>query len=555
MAIGASMKSITVKPYSLWQLRALFEMGIFAVPKLQREFVWNAGKACQLLDSIYHNLPIGSALVWKTDQRSAPLLRTEMHALPAYNHANKDIYFLIDGQQRLSVLWQILRGSGHEVENASGQEIHFGNFYFNADPGEDDELFVYRTRRLSEAHVPVVELFAPRWRRRLPDLGKRTLTRIHECRERLLGYKVLITFAETRDIDEVRETFIRINSLGTPIRAADKVFAQATSFDLREGVRQLQAGLQSGFDRCSEEVLLLTISLAMGGADVGGRALDTMIKRIEENETARNDFRRLWPKLKQAVGHAVDYMVNEFGVANYGFLPSDSMIATLALFFFHNDNRRPSAAAKRQLRAWFWATAVGARYAGRSYRPSILNDAKFVERLATKGTGRFTLAERIPLHVVRHTDYSRRSMLTDGYFCLLRLLGPCYLEDGEPLPKDAYSTRANRHDKHHIFPRQQLANNGISAAQYNCIANICFVVARENQRIGSRAPKSYLEDVPQGSRQRKVALQSHLIPDGPESGLWDDNLKRGFKTFVAKRTLMIAKAFEERAGIKLFASD
>jgi hypothetical protein len=93
------------------------------------------------------------------------------------------------------------------------------------------------------------------------------------------------------------------------------------------------------------------------------------------------------------------------------------------------------------------------------------------------------------------------------------------------------------------------------ADQYNCIANICFVVARENQSIGSKAPRTYLEEVPQGIRQRKVALRSHLIPNDADSGLWDASIKRGFKTFVLRRTARIARAFDEAAGIKLFASE
>jgi uncharacterized protein with ParB-like and HNH nuclease domain len=54
--------------YRLKKLHALIERGIFAVPELQREFVWSARKACDLLDSIYSNYPIGTVLVWKTSR-------------------------------------------------------------------------------------------------------------------------------------------------------------------------------------------------------------------------------------------------------------------------------------------------------------------------------------------------------------------------------------------------------------------------------------------------------------------------------------------------------
>ena len=64
------MDRIYSKAFRLDRLRTLVESGVFAVPQLQREFVWNAGKACDLLDSICHNYPIGTLLVWRTSHRN-----------------------------------------------------------------------------------------------------------------------------------------------------------------------------------------------------------------------------------------------------------------------------------------------------------------------------------------------------------------------------------------------------------------------------------------------------------------------------------------------------
>src|SRR6266446_1960741 len=125
------MDGIYTDAYSLKKLRTLIESGAFAVPELQREFVWSARKARDLLDSIYCNYPIGTVLVWKTNRRNEGELRKQLHILPPFNAANHNIYFLIDGQQRLSVLWHFLRGEAESVTNAQGQKLHFGSFYFN----------------------------------------------------------------------------------------------------------------------------------------------------------------------------------------------------------------------------------------------------------------------------------------------------------------------------------------------------------------------------------------------------------------------------------------
>ncbi len=75
------MDSISVKRVPLKRLQTMVEGGIFAIPELQREFVWNARKACDLLDSIYRNYPIGTILVWKTDRRNEGQLRKKYHTV------------------------------------------------------------------------------------------------------------------------------------------------------------------------------------------------------------------------------------------------------------------------------------------------------------------------------------------------------------------------------------------------------------------------------------------------------------------------------------------
>src|SRR5688500_14095301 len=103
-----SMEDIYSKAITLKRLHSLIERGVFAVPELQREFVWNARKVCDLLDSIHQKYPIGTILIWKTDRRNENQLRKHYHILPHFDPKNQDIYFLIDGQQRLSVLWHLL---------------------------------------------------------------------------------------------------------------------------------------------------------------------------------------------------------------------------------------------------------------------------------------------------------------------------------------------------------------------------------------------------------------------------------------------------------------
>ncbi len=549
---GCRMKQILVKTYSVRKLLGFLLERRFAIPQVQREFVWNGRKACELLDSIYRNMPIGALLIWETDRDNRNLLRRELHIIPEYDSKNSEIWFLIDGQQRLSVLYQVQRGD--TISNYFGIEVRFDrvSLDLNSRKGKAP-LFQYR-RPEEGRHVPVVDILAPNWRRRLRNLPKSKLGRVEECRSRLLGYEIPLVFGRTNDVEEVQKSFIRINSLGMQVSAADRAFARAAEMNLRKRVRDARVRLGQGFVALPDMTILLAISLALGERDVGERAVQAAIhkleKRVQNDKREKKRFSKKWGYMESALGKAVDYLRENFSVINRGFLPSDNTLATLTLFFYWN-GAQPNGRQKAELRKWFWATAVGQRYAGRGYRENILNDVEFFERLARRGNARFQFQDKVFKSDVRKADYSRRSGLTDAFICLLALQRPRYIENGDPIPLERYAARSNKSNKHHIFPRSQLRSNDFARRDFNSICNICLIVAEDNQRIGNRRPASYLEEF----RRRKHFsrfMRSHLIPHHAECGLWSRDIRRGYRRFVQERLQVICAAFEKEAGIRLF---
>jgi hypothetical protein len=547
------MRNITQVSYSVKNLRELFAQKIFAVPELQREFVWNAQKACALLDSIYQNLPIGTALIWKAGRRYETQLRKQLHILPPYDARNKHIWYIVDGQQRLSVLHQIFEGK--QVENSSGRVIDFSKIYLSLDP-QPETRFEYLLRLDPSIHFSVNEILSHNWQQRFRALPQYKLHAIQLCRQRILNYKFPMIFAETNNLAEVRESFIRINSRGTSVSAADRAFARATKFELRYLVRELLSGLKRGFDSLPREVVLLVIALQSGEKDVGDRAIQAVVKKIEQDEAAQSKFHANWPKIKVAIEKAVDYLERPFGVISYGFLPYTNMVTTLALFFYYNNLAQPTSMQKRELSKWFWATAVCQRYAGRGFRQNILSDAEFFEKLGQRRNAKFHLEdhERIPVTDLLRTDYSKRSGLVEALYCLLSLQEPLFFKSGGSIPHVQYSAAANRKDKHHIFPKDLLRRHGFAPRDWNSICNICFVAAEENQTFGNKLPVIYLQDYRKYRYFSKV-MKSHLIPRSANSGLWTVHVKRDYKIFLKERMVLIAHAFEGQAGIKLFRKD
>jgi hypothetical protein len=565
--------TVSFRQFSLADLRKHLDRRHFAVPKLQREFVWNGKKAAQLLDSIYRGLPIGALTIWLAPRPEQFTLRRTLHVLPDYSaKRNRDIWFLIDGQQRLSVIHQAFAAESKTV--ARRREVDFGRLCFrtdsvasiekeDAEEGTPISLFAYR-RADDESFVPVRDVLSSRWRRRLSHIGAQRLKRVEEARQKLLRYKVPATFFHDGSLETVRELFVRINSLGTRVTAADRVFSRAAAFDIRERARDDAQRLPEGFRELSDEALLQLLSLTQGKDEVGERAYEQAARRVEdeakrsEKVSGKADGKsragnkavdKHWSRMHKALGQACDYLKQEFAVEDHTWLPSVYMPVLLALYFFSH-GRAPGSKDKVEIRKWFWATAVGKRYSGRGYRPNIAADAAFFRRLA-RGKARFVFSDRVEKDEIRRTEYGTGSALAAAFFCLLALQKPAFLSTGEPIPLHRGLSRANRKQRHHVFPRALLSRLGLGPAEFNSLCNLAWVVADDNLEFGARPPGAYLADY-RGKRFFARALRTHLLPPAAEGWLTARPKTATFRQFVAARRELIVRAFERAAGTKLF---
>ena len=546
-------KQIDIQSKTVRQLLEHIDEGRFAIPKLQREFVWDGPKAAKLLDSILARMPIGVVTVWETPRNQRLYLRQNYHVLPPFNAKNRKVWFLIDGQQRVSVMHHVREGS--TLRNARGTEIKFQRVVFSLENEDDGQQIRYRRPKRGR-YESMSDVLHPQWQSRLSHLGKRQKERVRKCRERVLGYPIHLMFVQA-PIDDIRESFLRINTQGMKITTADAIFTRAEDLDLRDVRHEVRQHIDETFGQLPVMPILFAMAAVRGGTEARGQALHTVIQRLErdakEDQRLRKALAKEWHRLGRCFGKAVDYLRLNFSVLSREYLYSDYMVAMLALFFFWN-GRGPSAEQKKQIRKWFWATAVGGRYTGRNFLRCIPDDIKFFKRLATIGRARFTYRAEVDRIDVRKAQFASRTGITAAFYCMMFRRRPVsILDDGiNEIPIDRYSTVANRKDRHHIFPKAVLAPLGISASHYNSICNICLLTAEENQSIGSRRPRSYLEDVWENGTYFGRKMDRHLIPAHDDSGVWHTNVKTGFALFVRERTELICDALEAEAGIRLF---
>jgi len=546
-------KHIDIHARTVKQLLEHVDEGRFAIPKLQREFVWDGPKVAKLLDSIYRGMPIGVVLIWETPRSQRLYLRQNYHVLPPFNARNGKVWFLVDGQQRVSVLYHVREGS--VLTNARGKEIDFGRVVFSLDKEDDGEQIRYR-KPVADWLVQLRDVLHPQWRHRLGLLGKRQKARVQECRDRILKYGMHFMFVKMR-IDDIRECFLRINTQGMKITTADAIFTRAEGLDLRDVRHEVRQHIDDSFGQIPEMPILFAVAAVRGGTEARGQALRQVIQRLEReakgDKRLRKTLAREWHRLCVCFGKAVDYLRQNFSVLSREYLYSDYMVAVLALFFFWN-GRGPSAKQRDQLRKWFWATAVGSRYSGSKFNRCLPEDLKFFKRLARSGSARFMYSSDVDRIDVRRAQFASRTGITSAFYCMMFRRRPVsILDDGiNEIPVDRYATAANRKDRHHIFPRAVLAAARVPANLYNSICNICLLTAEENQSIGSRRPRSYLGDVKANGTYFKRKMSRHLIPVRDDSGIWRSNPKKGFTRLVQERTDLICRELEAKAGKKLF---
>ena len=104
--------------------------GSMALPEFQRGYVWNRDQVRGLMGSLYRRYPVGGLLAWVTDTATAEA-RGDQTLPPGA------VKLLLDGQQRMTSLYGIVRGTPPPFFD--GNAAAFTGLYFNL----EDESFEF----------------------------------------------------------------------------------------------------------------------------------------------------------------------------------------------------------------------------------------------------------------------------------------------------------------------------------------------------------------------------------------------------------------------------
>lgn len=547
------MSEIRIDTYSLRQLKEKFEYREFAIPEIQRQYVWNKPRVCKLMDSIFRGYPIGISLVWTAKYSQAINIRPNNKTIiPPFNKRATKSDLIIDGQQRLSTLYGVL----YEVEEKpeSNSFINFKELFFDCRK-KSDKRFVF-SKRLQDGSDGYIRLSSllnnpPSVLKSKLKLKKWEAAEAEKCYKAFHSYKFYLLAFEGLDYDDAKEIFIRINSAGMTVSRADTLFAKASDVDLRDHMLDTRRGLTHGFSDISVDALQNTLGLAYGATQIGNKGFNAFLNKIERNKKNNKEFEKIWKKLQYGYEETSDFLVKTLNIYDIELLPSQNIYSMLSYFFFLTQSRaRP--AQIREIKKWFWHTACGDRYSGADFNRNIPEDIKFFQRLAKGNNAKYPISDKAsPVEFIKANYRNAVSSATKAYFILLGYKKPRYLINGTEMHLEKTSAISNRKDRHHIFPSALLRRKGIKPKWINSIANICYLEADENQSISDSHPRLYLEDYKRHKHFGKV-MKSHLISYNSNSPVWEHNVHKAFLAFINQRGKTIISEIEKLAGANIF---
>ena len=244
------------------------ERGGLLLPIFQRGYVWKKQQVKKLMQSLYKGFPVGSLLIWETVSENAKI-RGDQN-IPA----SGSIDLLLDGQQRVTSLYGVMRGKPPEFFEGDSRIFEHLHFHLRSQEFE----FYSSTMALDPLWVNVTELFATGAAKivQLSTSGAYSEGELAVFTERTMRIVSIgnidipdqrVTGAD-KNTEVVVEIFNEINSNGTKLSSGDLVLARISSMwpDAREEIGQRLLSWQTAGLAANHDLLLRCISAVLDGS-------------------------------------------------------------------------------------------------------------------------------------------------------------------------------------------------------------------------------------------------------------------------------------------------
>lgn len=507
------------------------DLGSIALPEFQRGYVWNRDQVRQLLMSLYRHYPVGGLLVWTTKSETA-------NARGKGEITQGSVKLLLDGQQRITTLYGIIRGRAPRFFD--GNEQAFTGIYFHL----DDEVFeFYLPMKMKDnpLWINVTELMqigageAIKHIMSFPDLLENLGTYINRLNaiDNIKNIDLYIdeVSGEDKTVDVVVDIFNRVNSGGTKLSKGDLALAKICAewpAARDEMKRRLQKWKQVGFN-FKLEWLLRNINTIITG--------ESLFSALKDVDTA--SFKDGLEKAEYSIDSLLNMIGSRLGLDHNRVLGSRSSIPLLSRYLMQQGGKLASYQEQGKMLYWYVHTFLWGRYAGST--ETILNQDLALIEQSDGALDRLIGQLRqnrgdLRLQANDFLGWSKGARFYPLLYMLTRVWKAQDWETGVELSSHLLG-KLSTLQVHHIFPKAMLYKYDYQRPEVNAIANFTFLTQSTNLHVSDRQPCEYLAEF---AEKHPGAVESHWIP--MDRDLWKPER---YLDFLAARRQLLADAANE----------
>jgi len=520
------------------------QKGQIKVPKFQRNFVWSLDKTAKLLDSILKSYPIGTFILWETNERLNDIKNIGDLALPVVPEGTK-VQYVLDGQQRITSLYAAYLGA--KIKKEGEKKItDYSEIYVDLDgdvDNNDDQLVVSEVPEGTFITLHEVLNFNENLLEIKEKYSDAHFKKIHQYSQTFSTYDFSTIVLRKEDIDSAIEVFTRINTGGQTLTLFEimsaKTYDEDQDFDMEDKFQKLLDDLlDCKYNTISSTVILSTLSLVL--------SKNKECKRKVILQLDKQEIINVWNEIISALKYSIDYFRSVYRIPVSAILPYDSLLIPFAYFFYYQ-KEKPKGNQIKFLEEFFWRMSLSYRYSSAT-ESKLAQDIKRIDEILSGTRPNYDdikLNLNSPKDLIE-TSFSAGSSYCKAVLCLLAYHEPKdFQNNGKVILDNSWLKLANSKNFHHFFPKAFLKKDNIG--NRNSLVNITLVSADLNKRkIKAKAPSVYVQDFLDENEELKTSIKSHLIDDIDDFGISSDD----YSVFLEKRANLIFKELKNRIDLK-----
>ena len=570
--------------------------GRIALPSFQRSYVWDNGRIIDYLMALFENKPTGIFLILETSARGPQFVSRTLKGDAVEADPTKIKELVLDGQQRLTSLWNVLRGTASrrfyiEVEDLKKRNMEVKEITSYLDQAGEGRTLRDPTIAFNKNLVPLDILYGQEgdesaeedssdelgtiWNwceKACQDSGgatRRIEKAVNRLRERLLYERQLhycVLPAET-DPNVAINIFVETNKSSLTIKMFDIVVAIAQESheeDLRMRLTDYysqSAETEHYISRDEEKEIseigewLLKVACLKAGMPPKEHnyedALNSLFKDDEQSGNKRLDA--LQNNLDAALA-----MVAKNGGATKGTLPALPPLYVIAALQDDLQTIKKAArkgTATKLISAYLWRAFLSDRYEAQA-NDRLFDDLKGLQQCLKQIRYKGTYNEppeifndkEYPLptaeELAKPLQWIRKKRLGRAVAAVAMHRTPIDWVTGEKLDASNIRTLENTSqlDRHHVFPRDFLKGHS-TPEEVNHGLNGVLLTKASNLTLSKKNPALYLKRILKDShslseKELRNRVESHLVPyDALKSG---GTPKSRYKNFIKQRARLVA---------------